>query len=465
MNMLSSSRCFEQCTFIIFGATGDLTKRKLLPALYKLIEDQQLCSFTIIGVSFDKVSKQTILDQAKPFIKARREEIFTKLSNAFHFYQMDFYDRHAYEGLKNLIEELEEKNKFPQNRIFYFATMPDHFVVITKQLVEHGIVTKYDESDKNQRSWSRVVYEKPFGNNLASSRKINRYLAQVFDERQIYRIDHYLGKELVGNIAFARFTNRVLEPLWNAKHIESVTITLSETIGIENRGSFYDACGAIKDMVQSHMLQLLALTAMEAPKTLTALHIRDAKAKVLKKVSVAQITRGQYEGYTQEPQVEATSTTETYAHMVLHINNKRWKHVPFHLYTGKFLQNKESSIVIRFKQVKCLLTSCPSEPNSLTIRIQPNEGLYLTLNAKVPGSTNEATPVPLSFSHSVLFGPNSPEGYEILLADIVKGDQAAFVRSDEVERSWFIVEQALKRPEAQKLIIYKKGSPYSTLLK
>jgi glucose-6-phosphate 1-dehydrogenase len=335
--------------------------------------------------------------------------------------------------------------------------MPEHFDVLTKNLANHELATPSQTVDNpEQEPWSRLVYEKPFGYDLTSAEQINACIKQAFHENQIFRIDHYLGKELVGNIALLRFTNRILEPLWNNQHIESVQIILSENAGIGTRGGFYDSYGALKDMVQSHMLQILALVAMEAPLLLKADHIRNAKADVLKKVQVASVIRGQYEGYRDEEKVAADSQTETFVALRCTIDNDRWRGVPFYVKTGKFLDKKEASIHIRFKQVPCLLDVCPSDSNYLTIKINPDEGIYLEINVKVPGVADRVMPVSMDFSHDVMFGPNTPEAYEVLLADVIAHDHSAFVRADEIHYSWKIVEEALSKKGI--LYTYKKGS-------
>ncbi len=456
--MAQKQHCFEECTFIIFGITGDLSKRKLIPALYKLIEDNRLCKFALVGVASSDTTIEKLITKAQNFIPNADPIVLQALIAAFTYHKMDFNDQAAYMELKEKLIDIERNQNLPGNRIFYFATMPEHFMVITKNLVNATIIKKHPDI-KTASPWSRVVFEKPFGHDLPSSRKINRYIANVFDESQVFRIDHYLGKELVGNIAMTRFTNRVLEPLWNNNHIDSVQIVIKETIGIDSRGLYFDKHGVIKDMVQSHLLQLLALTAMEAPKKLTATDLRNAKAHVLKKVSVTEVVRGQYEGYLDEQNVQPTSTTETFAAITLLINNKRWKGVPFKLITGKNLNTKESYIKLTFKQAECLLQQCPATPNSLRINIQPNEGIYLDLNVKALGSMNEVMPVTMEFCHSSLFGPNTPEAYEILLSDVIKGDQSAFVRNDEIEASWKIVEMIEKIPSEIKKYQNKTSGP------
>lgn len=447
------NHCLEECTIIIFGATGDLSKRKLLPAMYKLIDENNICKFAIVGISRDNSSPKDLIQRATPFISKASEKTLTILEENLYYFQMDFHNAKAYNLLKTTIEDIEKKHSLPGNRLFYLATMPDHFVDITSHLASNKIA--YPTMPK-ANPWYRVVYEKPFGTNLSTSKKMNKNVMNVFNEHQIYRIDHYLGKELVSNIALTRFTNTILEPLWNNKYVASVHINLSETIGVEQRGAYYDSYGSLKDMIQSHGLQLLALTAMEQPKKLTAQHIRDAKAAVLKKVTVEKLIKGQYEGYLNESGIAKNSSTDTYAALKMYINNKRWKNVPFYVTNGKYLDIKETTITLVFKQGECLLTTCPSVPNFLLIKIDSNEGIYLGLNAKIPGNTEEVAPVTMDFCHDCLFGPNSPKAYETLLSDVVKGDQSAFVRSDEVELSWKIIEQAEKLP--QTLEPYEKNS-------
>lgn len=447
-----SQSCFADCLFILFGATGDLSKRKLIPALYKLIEDQKLCHFAIVGAAIEPLEKAHILEQAKAFIPNLNPASWEKLVQSFYYFPMDFYHGTKYNNLRPLIEEIERKHKLSGNRILYFATMPQHFPTITKFLLESKLI----QAQTSNAPWTRLVYEKPFGEDLATSRALNNFLKQAFSEDQIFRIDHYLGKELVGNIALARFTNRIFEPLWNKTHIDSVHINITETLGVEQRGFYYDDYGQLKDMVQSHMLQLLALTAMESPGELTAENIRNAKAEVLAKIRIDGVIKGQYEDYRSEQHVDPQSTTETFAALRLFIDNPRWEGVPFYLVTGKKLNRKETSIELRFKMPKCPLTACPSEPNSLLFKIHPDDGIYLRLNAKILGAAYEVAPVSMDFCHSCLFGPNTPEAYETLLADVIKGDQAAFIRADEVEISWQIIDKISMQQVP--LHAYKQGS-------
>jgi glucose-6-phosphate 1-dehydrogenase len=447
----------HECVFVILGATGDLTKRKLIPALYKMVASGVIKHFALIGVSVDQTSMAEVFAQARRFAGDVRDAVWDRMVQASHYHQMDFNDPTGYACLQELISSVEAAYAIKPNRLFYLATMPHHFMTITQQLAAHGIVKKCAAiGDSTDQTWQRIVYEKPFGDSLASSREINEAIARVFDERQVFRIDHWLGKELVGNIALARFTNRVFEPLWHAEHIESVQIIASERIGIEGRGQFYDAYGTLKDMVQNHLLQLLSLVAMEDPVHFTADHLRDAKAAVLSKVVVENVVLGQYEGYRQERGVSPESQTDTFAAVKLAIKAPRWQGVPFYLKAGKFLDRTEAAIHIKFKPVKCLLDVCPTDTNYLTINIQPHEGMYLTLYAKKPGAFNDVTPINMHFSHAALFGPNTPAAYEVLLADVLKGDQCAFVRADEIEYAWSIIQQI--NSKQLPLHSYKQGS-------
>lgn len=450
----------KKAIFIILGATGDLTKRKLLPAIYKLVEDKKIDNFAIIGAASSDTTIKKVLDNSKDFIQKIDPKTWEIIQKNSYYQQLDFYDTDGYLKLKNLIEKVEKKHKLCGNKMFYLATLPEHFKIITKNLAQYKIVEKHknkNECESCKHPWARIVYEKPFGTNLEAAKEINKCIKKLFHEKQIFRIDHYLAKELVSNITLVRFTNRIFEPLWNNKNIDSVQIILSEKIGIEKRGAFYDKYGAIKDVVQNHMLQMLALTTMESPAKLEAKPIRDAKAKILKKVSVDSVVLGQYEGYTEEPNVNPKSKTETFAALKLSINNKRWEGVPFYLKTGKYLYKDEVSIHIKFKMVKCLLNkSCPTDSNYLTIKIKPDDGFYLELNTKKPGKPNELVPVTMNFCHSCTFGTNTPKAYETLLSDVIKGDQSAFIREDEIEESWKIVEQIDFKK--LKLYKYKKGS-------
>ena len=426
-------------TIVIFGVTGDLSRKKLFPAIYKLAQDKVLDDFAIIGMSFSPVDIPALHAELKKYIKRIDERVWEGMIQRFTHLQMDFSDPGKYPLLKETIGREEKKHKLCGNRLFYLATLPEHFASITRNMKQAGLAS-------SAAGWSRVVFEKPFGNDIASAKKLNRCIAEVFREEQVYRIDHYLGKELVQSISVLRFTNLVLEPLWNRKHIDHVQIILSEDFGVEKRGKFYEKQGAVRDVVQNHMLQLLALIAMEAPKHLTAQHIRDEKIKVLRSVQSDGLVLGQYAGYRQEMGVTPDSATETFAALKLAIANQRWKGVPFYLLAGKYLREKKTLVYIRFKDAPCLLFEgkCSFLSNELIIMIQPNEGFFLNVNTKTPGKM-DIVPVKMDFCHSCVFGPNTPDAYENLLLDVIRGDQSVFIREDEVEESWKIVDKLLKK--------------------
>lgn len=449
-------RASKECSIIILGASGDLTKRKLIPALYKMLEENQIERCIVLGASIMDIDAAAILAAAKPYIKNLKRDVWKRLKDVFLYQRLDFYSARDFESLKKRIERAEKKVGLSGNRLFYLATMPEHFEQITRMLAEKEIVSREDDSQEGA-PWSRVVYEKPFGKDATSAEVINQAIAQVFDERQVYRIDHYLGKELVGNITLLRFTNLFLQPLWNAEYIDSVQIIINEKIGIEDRGAFYDQYGALKDVVQNHMLQLVALVAMESPEKLSGEHIRQAKADVLQKIHLGDVLLGQYEGYHQEKGVAPGSETETFAALSLTVDTPRWKGVPFFLKTGKAMKEKSASIHIKFKQIPCLLLeNCPMDSNYLTINIEPDEGFFLEVNAKKPGVAYQVTPVKMEFSHKALFGPNSPAAYEVLLSDALRGDQSVFVRFDEIMYSWKVIEAINSR--SLKRYSYSKSS-------
>lgn len=435
----------DDVTFIILGATGDLTKQKLIPAVCRLIENKKIKNFALLGAAKTDTSIEKILKTARPFVK--NSKTINYLGRRFYYQALDFYKKGDFQRLKKTLAEVEKKHGLSGNRIFYLATLPQHFDKITYSLDKSGV------AKESRNNWRRVVYEKPFGEDLRSARKINRCINRIFKEKQVYRIDHYLGKELVGNIALMRFANRILEPLWCGRHIDSAQIILSENFGVEGRGGFYDKYGVMKDVIQNHALQLLALMAMESPKMLEEKHIRDEKSKVLQKTIIKDWIYGQYKGYRDENKVAKDSKTPTFVALRAEINNKRWKGVPFFIKAGKNLDKKETTIHLRFKKVDCLLDeSCPQDTNYFTIRVQPSDGFSLELNTKVPGKKNQVTPVKMDFCQKTWFGPNTPEAYETLLEDVIDGDQSVFVRQDEIELAWKIVEDTLAKK--------KKAHPY-----
>jgi len=435
--------------FVIFGVTGDLSKKKLIPALYHLLSTGKAPHFAVVGNGRKELKAEDLLEGSRQHVRDLDETIWKRLKSRFYYHKGDFYDRASLKGLRDVIAGVEKKHALAGNRLFYLAVMPGHFEAVASNLKKYRLV---DET----RGWMRLVFEKPFGHDLKSARKMNKCIKKVFSEEQIFRLDHYLGKELVQSISLLRFANAILEPLWNGKFIDHVQIILSESIGVEERGATYDATGALKDVVQNHMMQILALVAMEAPAALAGESIRSEKAKVLEKVDVDDVVFARYDRYRDEPAVRKDSQTETLAALKLYVKNKRWNGVPFYLLTGKKMQRKLSSIYIQFKEPPCRIfdEACIVTPNYLVIQIQPNEGFYLRINAKAPG-TQEIRPVTMDFCHECAFGPNTPEAYENLLLNVLDGDQSVFVRSDEIENAWSIIDTAQKKKP--QVYPYKEG--------
>lgn len=459
----------NECTFIIFGATGDLAKRKVLPALYNLLVQKKLQKILIVGAAFEQRTVHEILDGAREYVHGSIDEtVWNELKNSMYYQQLDCTKHQDFHTLAQRVNELEKKHGMNGNRLAYCAVASSFFCQITSQVVETGLIAK---AMPGQKTWNRIVYEKPFGKDKESAHEINDCIAQLLDEKQVYRIDHYLTKELVANIALIRFTNCVFEPLWNNRFIDNVQITLSEQVGVAGRGGYYDNYGALRDVVQNHMLEVLALIGMEAPEKLTGEYIRDARAKTLEKVKFVDGVLGQYTGYKQEKDVAPNSTTETFAALYLTIDNLRWRGVPFYLKTGKHLDKKETVIHIKFKQVDCLLTkNCPSESNYLTIRLYPNEAFFLTLNAKKVGASQEIEPVGMEYSYKGILADSASSGYETLLEEVLRGEQSVSVRFDEIEYAWQVIDtirshnlpvheyaQGSKGPEAAEQFAKKHG--------
>lgn len=441
-------------TFVILGASGDLTKKKLLPALYELFARKELEHFLIVGAAIDDVSRDELLTRSKPFMQDLDDALFKSFAECFFYQQLDFSDADGFLRLNMFIGDLEKKKNMPGKRLIYFATPADFYCSVTQVVAQAQLAEKKEPDDE---VWHRLIYEKPFGYDGVSAHEINECIATYFNESQIYRIDHYLTKELVGNIALVRFTNCVFEPLWNNRYIDNVQIVVSEEIGIEDRGAYYDHYGALKDMVQNHMLELVALLGMEAPEKLSGDYIRQERARVLQKIRYSDAIFGQYEGYQNEKGVRPNSQTETFVALQMYIDNPRWAGVPFYLKTGKKLEKKETVIHIKFKQVDCLLArNCPSDTNYLTIRVSPDAAFSLTLNAKKPGVPNQVVPVNMDFCHSCLFGDNLPDSYEILLQEIMRGEQAVSVRFDEIEYAWKFID-SIDHTEVP-MYPYKPGS-------
>ncbi len=425
-------------TIIIFGASGDLSVRKLIPALYHLAKRGSLGLVAIIGVAFEDVTAQVVLERARSHIKDFDETAWNYIEKHFYYHRLNFTHLDDYELLARFTQSVEQQHSLSGNRLIYLATAAYFYCQITEYLGQSGIVVK---KQVGALPWQRIVYEKPFGKDIQSAHEINECIKQWFEESQIYRVDHYLTKELVNNIALLRFTNIVFEPIWNNKYIEQVHIVLSEISSVGNRGAYYDHYGALRDVVQNHMLELLALVAMEAPEKLSGDFTRTERVKVLEKVHMVDGILGQYDTYTQEPSVPADSKTETFAALHMKVENDRWKGVPFYLKTGKCLDKDEVAIHIKFKQVQCLLTkNCPSDSNWLTIRMSPDAMFILTLNAKKPGSSDELMTVAMEFCHSCLYATVTPDAHEVLFEEIAAGEQSASVRFDEIEAAWKVID-------------------------
>ncbi len=449
----------DPCVLIIFGATGDLTARKLIPALYNLAGSGQLPShFACVGFARrDKTHEDFRRDMQKAVSQFSRnkpidQNLWQSFSDQLFYHRSEFDWDEGYVKLKSFLDDLDSKIGTGGNRVYYLSTQPSFFTTITEKLNHHGLI--YDIDDVNK--WSRLIIEKPFGHDLKSAQKLQSDLTHHMDESQIYRIDHYLGKETVQNLLVFRFSNSIFESVWNNRHIDHVQITVAEDIGIGTRGHFFEEAGLLRDIIQNHMMQLLSLVAMEPPTSLKAKAIRDEKMKVMESLRSFPaahdnhfIVRGQYDcgfvhgesvnGYRQENNVDPESFVETYVAMELFIDNWRWAGVPFYLRAGKRLPKRATEISITFKDTPGFLFQKQNSriaSNILVIRIQPDEGISLRMNCKVPGLSSLIQPVKMDFRYSSYFGSTPPEAYERLICDCMSGDSTLFARADEVLASW-----------------------------
>ena len=472
----------DSCILVIFGAAGDLTSRKLIPALYNLGKSGHIPKdFAVVGFAVDDLTDEQFRDKVRKDIQQFAPEpidhaLCDWLVERLYYVQGDFRDADKFEALKALLAQLDERHHTPGNYFYYLATAPQFFAEIVHRLGDAGLTT---EAPGN---WRRVVIEKPFGSDLESAKALNRDIAQVLTEKQIYRIDHYLGKETVQNILVFRFSNGIFEPVWNRRYIDHVQITVAEELGVERRGGYYDHAGALRDMVPNHILQLLTLTSMEPPISFAADAVRDEQAKILHAIQpsspedvLTRAVRGQYaEGledgkvvppYRNEPFVAADSHTETFVALKLMIDNWRWADVPFYIRTGKRMPKRLTEIAIQFRRAPFVLfRDTPVEKlshNLLVMHIQPDEGISLRFGAKVPGPTVHVGSVNMDFKYVDYFGSEPSTGYERLLYDGMIGDATLFQRADMVEAGWNIVSPVIdvwKALPARTFPNYKAGT-------
>ncbi len=452
------------CTMVIFGVTGDLTHRKLMPSLYELAVDVPLpANFSVVGFARrdwdDEQFRQEMSDAVHKGIKGEVDAAaWQNFAQRLNYVSSNFDDPEGYRRLGELLDRIDAERNIGGNRIFYLATPPSFYPVIVRHLREAGLARRFVPGEP-ERGWTRLVIEKPFGHDLPSSQALNNEIASAFAESQVYRIDHYLGKETVQNLLVFRFANEIFEPIWNRHYIDHVQMTVAEAIGIEGRGQFYEEAGALRDIVQNHMLQLLSLIAMEPPSSITEKTVRDEKVQVLQAIApprgrtaAAGVVRGQYgpgwadgravPGYRQEQGAAPDSPVETYVALKLGIDNFRWAGVPFYLRTGKRLPQRATEIAVQFNRVPHLLftragTMRP-EPNLLILRIQPDEGITLRFAAKVPGAGMQIRSVNMDFFYGTSFLAKGPDDYARLLLDCMLGDATLFARRDEVETAWAI---------------------------
>lgn len=452
----------QPCVIVMFGASGDLAQRKLLPALYDLAFHACLAPrFRLVGFSrtkmddaeFQNKSGEALSKAKAPEDDKKRSEFLKNLQ----YFTGNYDDPDAFRRLAEKLNALDTEAQLGGNRLFYLATPPEIYLKVVEQLGKAGLARP-----KSDKSWTRIIIEKPFGRDQASARELNEKILSVFEEPQVYRIDHYLGKETVQNLLVFRFGNGIFEPLWNRNYIDHVQITAAESLGVERRAAFYESAGALRDMIQSHVLQLTSLVAMESPATFDATSVRNEKIKVLQSIRPLTsesiwkyVVRGQYgpgqengkpvPGYRQEPGVKPDSATETFVAMKLLVDNWRWSGVPFYLRTGKRLKKAITEIVIQFKPAPHkVFRGEGTDLNCIVLNIQPDEGISLSFGAKAPGGQMHISPVTMDFQYRSTFGGVSRDAYATLINDCIRGDATLFDRADSVEAAWALVDPILK---------------------
>ena len=471
-----STRNIDPCVLVIFGATGDLTGRKLAPAIYNLGREGLLpANFICVGFARREKSHAEFRDELKADISsysrtgAIEETFWNSFQEQIFYHRSEFDSDEGYAALATFLKQIDSRYATKGNRVFYLSVQPKYFPIIIAKLAKHGMIC-----NPHVDPWSRVVIEKPFGHDAASAKELQGNIEKCLDESQVYRIDHYLGKETVQNLLVFRFANAIFESLWNYKHVNQVQITVAEDIGIGTRGHFFEEEGLLRDVVQNHMMQLLSLVAMEPPVSLAANAIRDEKVKVLQSIRALDLensaVRGQYGpgfingekavGYREEKDVDPKSNIETYVAIRLFIDNWRWAGVPFYLRAGKRLPKKGTEIAIIFNDAPGVLfkqQGKANDPNVLAMRIQPDEGIAMKINCKVPGPSSPIQPVKMDFRYGSYFGQSPPEAYERLIWDCITGDNTLFARADEVEQSWKILTPVLEHWKGE-CPIYPSGS-------
>jgi glucose-6-phosphate 1-dehydrogenase len=464
-------RTAEPCAVVIFGASGDLAKRKLIPALYRLVQERLLpAEFAIVGLGrtamTDEEFRQRMRQAVLEFSEAKSvdEEVWRSFAAGMQFLPSNIENAECYTELARILEQVDRERGTQGNRLFYLSVAPEFYAEAVRQLGEAGLT-------KQDKGWVRVIIEKPFGTSLESARELNRQILKHLDESQVYRIDHYLGKETVQNLLVFRFANGIYEPLWNRQYIDHVQITNAETVGVEGRGGYYEKSGVVRDMIQNHVFQVLSLVAMEPPSSLDSEDVRDEKIKAMHAAREftpervrAECVRGQYgagsiggqpvPGYREEKGVAPDSTTETYAMVTMWFDNWRWSGVPFYIRSGKRLAKRVTEIAIQFREAPLQLFGAAAmeqvSPNQLVIRIQPDEGITMRVAAKVPGQVTRVRDVNMDFRYGASFGVQLAEAYERLILDCILGDSTLYARKDMTERGWELVMPILDYWAARK---------------